>query len=136
VVVALPGPGQDRAFVSGEVGAGLGPEGPALYDLTLGGPFRLSAYDIDQFRGRHTALGRAGYLRSLARLPAPLAERLYLAGVIELGSAFDEISDADLQFSASAGFAVDTFFGPAFLGLAAGDDGAFRLYFTVGRLFR
>lgn len=134
--VSFPGPGRDRGFVSGDGGAAIGPDSPHLYDLTLGGPFRLSAFDLDQFRGRYTVLGRAGYLRSLAQLPAPLADRLYLVGIFELGSAFETVGEAQLKFSASAGFVVDTFFGPAFLGAAVGNGGAFKLYFSVGKLYR
>lgn len=136
LALAFPGPGKDRAFLGAEAGAALGPGRPALYDLTLGGPFRLSAFDLDQFRGRYTALGRAGYMRSLARLPAPLADRLYFTGIFELGSAFETLSEAQLEFSVSAGFVADTFFGPSFVGVAAGSGGAFRLYFSIGRLFR
>jgi len=134
--VHFPGPGRDRAYVSGDGGAAIGGQRPPLYDLTLGGPFRLSAFSPDQFRGRYTALGRAGYLRSLARLPAPLADRLYLVGSLELGSAFERVESAQVKYSATLGLAVDTFLGPSFVGAALGNGGAFQLYFAIGKLFR
>ncbi len=134
--VHFPGPGQDRAYVSGEGGAAIGGSRPPIYDLTLGGPFRLSAFNPDQFRGRYVALGRAGYLRSLARLPAPLAERLYLVGGLELGSAFESVESAQVKYSATLGLAVDTFLGPSFVGASLGNGGAFQLYFAIGKLFR
>lgn len=136
LTAAFRGPGRDRAYVSGEGGAAIGGTRPPLYDLTLGGPFRLSAFNADQFRGRYVALGRAGYLRSLARLPAPLADRLYLIGGLELGSAFERVDAAQIKYSATAGLAVDTILGPSFVGAAFGNGGAFKLYFAVGKLFR
>ena len=135
-VASFPGPGKDRAYVSGEGGAAIGGARPSLYDLTLGGPFRLSAFNPDQFRGLYTALGRAGYLRSLARLPSPVADRLYLVVSLELGSAFEQLDTARVRWSASAGLVADTFLGPSFVGLAVGNGGAFKFYFALGRLLR
>jgi len=56
--------------------------------------------------------------------------------MLELGSAFESFAQAQLKSSVSVGFVVDTFFGPAFVGAALGNGGAFQLYFSVGRLYR
>lgn len=125
----------DRAFVTADGGLGLGGDPPLLYEFTLGGPFRLGAFDVDEFRGRHYVLGRLGYMRALRRLPDLLGDRLLLAGFAEAGSAFDRASEARLRVSVTAGLVADTFFGPVFFG-AAGGNGGFRVYFSVGSLFR
>lgn len=136
VSVPFAGPGWDRGLLRAEVDASLGPQAPGFYAASLGGPFRLSSFGTSEFRGRHALLGHAGYLHSLAKLPDPIGDRLYLLGLIEVGSVFEELSQAQLDFSATAGLAFDSFFGPGFIGVSAGSGSTFRFFFTLGRLIR
>jgi NTE family protein len=136
VAVSVPFPvGRfSRGLVRGEADTVLGPEVPAFYEPTLGGPFKLSSFGREEFRDRRTLLGQLAYLHSLAKLPDPLGDRLYAVGLLELGSAFDDLSDADVNFSATGGLAFDSFFGPVFIGVAFGNDGSSRIFFTFGSL--
>jgi hypothetical protein len=124
----------NRGLVRGEVDTVLGPEAPGFYEPSLGGPFRLSSFGTDEFRGRHAALGHLGYLHSLAKLPDPLGDRLFVAGLLEVGSAFEELSQARLRFSATGGLAFDSYFGQVFLGVSVGNGGSTRVFFTFGNL--
>jgi NTE family protein len=134
--VPFRGPGWDRGQVRIEVDTLVGPEAPRFYAPSLGGPFRLSAFGIAEFRGRHAVLGHALYLRSLARLPDTVGDRLYLLGMLEVGSAFEEWNDAQAEVSGTAGVALDSFLGPGVIGVSFGTGGAFRFFFTLGRLIR
>ena len=78
-----------------------GPEAPVVYAPSLGGPFRMSSFGTHEFRGRHAVLGHLGYLHALAKLPDPLGDRLFAVGLLEVGSAFEELSQASFRFSAT-----------------------------------
>lgn len=117
-------------------GVGLGTAPPLLYRFSLGGPFRLGAFPPNSLRGSSFFLGRAAYRKPLKRLPSILGDRLYLLGMIEAGSAFDQAADARVKTSFTAGLAADTFFGPLFVGGSLGNGGAIRGYFVVGTLLR
>lgn len=130
-----PAKGHDTLFVSATGEAVLGPEPPELYRPALGGLMQLSGFGTDELRGRYTLVGRAAYLHSLAKLPDLLGDRLFLMGVFELGSAFDEVGTAQVKFSAGGALVADTFFGPIYFGAAVGNSGSVRFYTTIGRLF-
>ena len=120
----------------GTGGLSFGKPLPFLYQFSLGGPFRLSSFPPQAFRGSHFALGSVGYRMPLGRLPGLLGDRLFLAALVEVGSAFDRVSDARLETSFTGGLAADTFFGPFFVGASVGRQGGVRAYFIVGSLVR
>jgi NTE family protein len=135
--LAWPIGGRDRVIALLDGGAGLGPGGPpVLYQFPLGGPFRLSAFGIDELRGRDFALARILYLKSLARLGDFFAGGVYLTALVEAGSAFDHVREAHLAASATLGLTVETLVGPAFLGASLGNSGRARVYFSLGKLIR
>ncbi len=109
---------------------------PTLYDFTLGGPFRLTAYDDDEFRGDKFLLGSVAYLKQMARLPDFVGEAVYLAGLAEFGSAFDDFDDAAVRSSYSGGLLMETGVGLVAAMIAVGDDGSVRFVFSLGRSFR
>jgi hypothetical protein len=53
--------------------------------FTLGGPLRLGAYGVDQFRGDRIGYAGAGWLRRIGTLPAVLGGNLFLGGWYEAG---------------------------------------------------
>ena len=113
-------------------GATFGQAPPILYQFSLGGPFRLGAFPPNAFRGPNFLLGGAAYRTQLGRLPNLLGDRLYLTGLVEIGSVFDGLRGARLKASFTGGLAADTFFGPFFVGGSLGNAGAVRAYFIVG----
>ncbi len=125
-----------QATLYADGGASLGPTTPILYQFSLGGPFRLGACPPNGLRGPSFLLGGAAYRRQLGRLPSLLGDRLYLTGLVEIGSAFDRLRSARFKSSFTGGLIADTFFGPVFVGGSVGDDGAVRAYFIVGTLVR
>jgi NTE family protein len=105
------------------------------FRYTLGGPLRLSASAIDQYRGTDYFLFTPGYLRRLAKLPAPLGQSIYVGGTYEFGQmrAPDAatITRQDIYF----GVVAETPFGVFTFAPAVGTNGAVKFTFTVGRLF-
>jgi NTE family protein len=127
--------GEDRLFTF--IGAGTSFNStPLLNRLTLGGPMRLSAYQIDELSGAHYLFAAAGYLTRVARLPDLIGGNVYVGGWLEVGSAFDTRRDALWEDCGSAGLIVESIVGPIFAGVSISRYGYRRLYVAVGRLFR
>jgi NTE family protein len=113
-------------------GASFGQPPPILYQFSLGGPFRLGAFPENAFRGPDYFLGGAAYRTPLGRPRNLLGGRLYLTGMVEVGSAFDRLRSARLNSSITGGITADTLFGPFFAGASLGNGGTFRAYVIVG----
>ncbi len=127
---------RDRLFFAGTAGYSFDTEVPPYYQFTLGGPLSLSAFDDEEFRGKNTLLGQMGYLRTIGRLPDFVGGPIYIVGLGEAGSAFEEIDQSDFHFSGTAGILMETALGPFFIGYSVGDDGSTRLTFSLGRWIR
>ncbi len=114
-------------------GATFGGPPPTLYQFGLGGPFKLGAYPPGSLRGPRYLLGSLDYKVRVGRLPKLLGSELYLDMLAEAGSVFDQISDARIKTSFTAGLAVDTFLGPLFAGASVGQGRSVRVYFVMGQ---
>ena len=108
--------------------------------VTTGGLFQLSGFQRDELSGRHTAVGRAIYYRTIRTNPLRgfLDATLYVGGSLELGNAWQDSSEISFGNTLTAGslfLGADTFIGPVYLagGLAEGGNSA--LYLFVGRPF-
>ena len=108
-----------------------------FYQSTLGGPFRLGAFDRDRFRGASTGYAGAGYLHQVGRLPDLIGGAVYAgawleSGGVRGGSALPGAGRADPGTSVSAGLLIDTFLGAVF---ASGSiaSGSRRLHVALGR---
>jgi len=105
------------------------------FRFTLGGPLRLSASAIDQYRGTDYYLFTPGYLRRIKSLPAPLSSSLYLGGFYEAGQMrapdASTITRQDVYF----GFFVETPLGLISFGPALGTNDERKLVFTIGKFF-
>jgi NTE family protein len=105
------------------------------FRYTLGGPLRLAASAIDQYRGTDYFLITPGYLRQIKSLPAPLGNALYLGGVFEAGQMRSPDGPTVTRYDAYFGLVVETPFGVVSVAPAFGNGGERKLVFTVGKLF-
>ena len=135
--MAIPSRANDRTLVAleGDLVFGGG-EAPLALEPTLGGLLRLSAFQPDELRGRHTAVARLAHLVAIARLGGLTGDRLYAAAAAEFGSAFEDIDQARGFVSGSLGLVADTAIGPCAFGASLGSEGHWRIHFTVGRSLR
>jgi NTE family protein len=101
----------------------------------VGGPVRLSASTIDQYRGTDYFLIEPAMLRRIASLPAPLGQNLYLGAGYEYGQirapGTPNISRQDVYF----GVVAETPLGIVTIAPAVGTNGERKFTFTLGRLF-
>ena len=117
-------------------GTSFGTSAGSYYDFALGGPTRLRAFEIGEFRGPNFLLGTAAYLHNLGRLPDFMGGQIYVTGALETGCTFTELASARLRTVLSAGLIIDTLLGPVSLSAGLSLDGHFRFYANVGRAFR
>ena len=89
-------------------GTSFSSQPPTLYRFTLGGPFRLGAFDEDEFRGRHLLYANLTYLKSMGRLPDFLGGGIFVSLAGEAGSAFDELNEARFRANGTLGLSLDT----------------------------
>jgi NTE family protein len=114
--------------------ASFGSTPPLLYLPTLGGPAELGAFGKNEFRARNTVYGDLTFRRSMGRLPDFVGGARYLVLGVEAGSAFDDLSSAQIHADIHAGLAFQTVLGPSQFDLFVGTGGSVRLQVNVGTL--
>jgi NTE family protein len=108
---------------------------PQPFRYTLGGPLRLAASAIDQYRGTDYFLITPGYLRRIRSLPAPLGSSLSLGGAFELGQMRAPDASTITRYDAYFGLVAATPLGVISVAPAIGNGGERKLIFTIGKLF-
>jgi NTE family protein len=103
--------------------------------FTLGGPVRLSASSIDEYRGTDDFLVRAGYLHRVATLPSGLGQGLYMSFGYEGGEIWAPERRAFLRQDGLLTVIAATPLGAITVGGAVGDAGRRKVFFSFGRLF-
>jgi len=105
------------------------------FRFTLGGPRRLSASSMDEYRGTDTYLVRAGYLHRIAALPTGLGQGLYGILGYEAGEIWSPETRAVLRQDVTLGLLGTTPLGSISVGGSIGDAGHRKFFLTIGRLF-
>jgi NTE family protein len=105
------------------------------FRFTLGGPLRLGASAIDQYRGTDYFLVTPGYLRRIKSLPAPLGNSLYLGGFYEAGQMRAPDASTIIQQDVFFGLVAETPLGVISIGPAIGTHDERKLVFTIGKFF-
>jgi len=105
------------------------------FRFTLGGPLRLYASSIDEYRGTDVELVRAIYLRRIASLPTGIGQGIYLTGGYEQGNVWSPEQSSIVRQDGFGGVLLSTPLGAITLGGAVGDDDHRKIFFTFGKLF-
>ncbi len=105
------------------------------FRFTLGGPLRLAASSVDQYRGTDYFLVTPGYLRKIHSLPAPLGNSLYFGATYEAGQMRSPDGRTITRQDAYFGIIAETPLGVISVAPAIGDGGERKLVFTIGKLF-
>ncbi|MGE5198671.1 MAG: patatin-like phospholipase family protein [Rhodospirillaceae bacterium] len=124
-----------RLFVGGSGGTSFG-DTTTVNAFALGGLFELGAYYPGELRGSNAAVVNLGYFYELARLAEGTLGRLWLGSWIDEGSAFEQASSARFHTNVNAGFVLESPIGPVFAGTSIGVDGRYRIYFSLGPVFK
>jgi NTE family protein len=105
------------------------------FRYTLGGPLRLAASSIDQYRGTDYFLVTPGYLRRIRSLPAPLNSSLFIGGTLELGQMRAPDASTITRYDGYFGLVAETPVGVISVAPAFGNGGERKFIFTIGKLF-
>jgi NTE family protein len=105
------------------------------FRFTLGGPLRLAASAIDQYRGTDYFLFTPGYLRKLRSLPAPLNSSLYFGATYELGQMRSPGNQPVTRQDVYFGVIAETPLGVISVAPSFGNAGERKFIFTIGKLF-
>lgn len=124
-----------RIFVVGGYGTSFGRTPLPTDQYVLGLPFRLDAFSVGERRGDQYAAASVGYLQVIGRLPDFLGGPIVVGTWLENGTAYDRVSDADIETQLGFGILAETLLGPGMLGYSLG-QGERRLVIGFGRLFR
>ena len=129
-----------RVFLLAAGTAAAGDQVGHPYRSTLGGPFRLSAFERDEFRGVRTAHVGTGYLHQLARLPdfvgGPIYGGVWIEhGWIETRTLSSGVRRPEPAPSFSAGLLADTLLGAVLGSVSIAEGSGPRINATLGRPF-
>ncbi len=105
------------------------------FRFTLGGPLRLGAVAIDQYRGTDYFLVTPGYMRRIKSLPAPLGNTLYLGGFYEAGQMCSPDGPTLTMQDVFFGVMAETPLGVISIGPAIGTGNERKVVFTIGKFF-
>jgi len=129
-----------RASIFGNASGGttFGHEQTGLPPFTLGGPFRLAAYGINEFLVNQYFYFRLGYLRRIATLPPFLGTGIYALAAYEVAKPYAVPglpTPPSLPNDGEAGVVIQTALGPILLGGSVGQGGNGKWFFQLGKLF-
>jgi len=124
-----------RVLLGGSGGTSFG-DTTVVNAFALGGPFQLGAYYPGELRGSNAVVANLGYFHELARFAEGTIGRLWFGSLIENGSAFERWSAAKFHTNFTAGFVLESPIGPLFAGTSVGLDGRYRVYFSLGPIFK
>ncbi|MGD9563029.1 MAG: patatin-like phospholipase family protein [Pyrinomonadaceae bacterium] len=127
---------RNTLFAFGGGATSFGKTASPLQQFTLGGPFRLGGYSVDEFRASNSVNGGVGLLYNPKFIPAFLGGKTYLGAWYEAGSIFERLAEARYRQSVSGGVVVETPLGPVFLGGGFNENGRGKIYFSFGRFIR
>src|SRR5262249_52741980 len=116
-------------------GTTFGSTAPPAQQFTLGGPLRLGAYGLDQYRGSHYLLSSIGYLYQVFELPQAFGHKVSLGAWYERGYVTGALGTDGYKQDVSIGLIADTILGPFLIGGSYGEGGQSSFYFTLGNLF-
>jgi len=127
--------GKQVLLAAVEAGTMFGRRVAAPYEHTLGGPLRLTASAIDQYRGTDYFLLEPAILRRIAQLPQPLGQSIYLGGGYELGQIRAPDAATVTRQDFFFGLFAETPVGVITLTQSIGNYGEHKFAFTLGKLF-
>lgn len=105
------------------------------FRFTLGGPLRLSASGIDEYRGTDYFFVSPIFMRRIANLPVPLGQSIYAGVGYEAGQMRAPDASTLTRQDAFVGIFAETPLGVITLAPSFGDNGYRKFTFTLGKFF-
>lgn len=122
-------------MVGGEGGTMFNRNVADPFRFELGGPMRLSASLIGEYRGTDYFVARPTYMRRLFALPQPLGQSIYAFASYNIGQMRSPTTSTVKRQDVYFGGLAETPLGVISIGPAFGSDGHRKFVFTLGRFF-
>jgi NTE family protein len=106
-----------------------------LPDFSLGGSFRVPAYNTNELLTNQYFLFQGGYVYQLGKLSPLAGGRVMLFGGADISKAYYLEHVSHLPSDGSAGIVINTLLGPVVFGAAIGDAGHYKFFFEIGRAY-
>jgi len=106
-----------------------------LPPFSLGGSFRLPAYNTNELLTNQYFLFQGGYIRKLGTLSPLVGGKVLLFAGADIGKAYYVKNASHLPADGAGGLIINTLIGPVVVGGAIGDAGHYKLFFEVGRAY-
>jgi NTE family protein len=127
--------GKNLFVMGGQAGTFFNRDVAEPLRFTLGGPLKLSASAIDEYRGTDYYLLQPSFLRRIATLPPPLGQSIYLGLSYEAGQMYSPHESTITRQDILLGIVAETPLGIITFAPSIGDSGHRKLVFTLGRFF-
>lgn len=122
-------------MIGGEGGTMFNRKVADPFRFELGGPLRLSASLIGEYRGTDYFVARPMYMRRLFALPQPLGQSIYAMAAYNIGQMRSPTTQTVTRQDIYFGGLAETPLGVISIGPAFGSDGHRKFVFTLGRFF-
>jgi NTE family protein len=131
----IPTTSRGSIVVSASGGSSFGAKQLGLESFSLGGPFHLGAYGINELLGNQYFLAQAGYYRKLFDLnPLLGGDGVYALALYEAGKVYGNPVAPHLPMDGSVALVAKTALGPVYIGGSASGS-RFKWWFGLGRVF-
>ncbi len=127
--------GKSSIYLGASGGSTLWENPGGLPPFSLGGSFRLPAYNTNELLTNQYFLFQGGYLRKLGALSPLAGGKVLLFAGADISKAYYVERESHLPSDGSAGLIINTLFGPVVVGGAIGDAGHYKFFFEVGRAY-
>jgi len=118
-----------------QAGTSFGSKNLGLAGLSMGGPFRLSAYERYELFGSRYFLAQGGYEQRLFKMNPILGDAIYAVGFGELGRIDVQGTGSSIPLDIAGALVTKTLLGPLYFGGSVGDSGHRKWFFGVNRIF-
>ena len=127
--------GKSSTYLGASGGSTLWENPGGLPPFSLGGSFRLPAYNTNELLTNQYFLFQGGYIRKLGALSPLAGGKVLLFAGADVSKAYYLQHASHLPSDGSAGLIINTLLGPIVVGGAIGDAGHYKFFFEIGRAY-
>jgi NTE family protein len=126
---------KSSGYLAASGGSTLWENPGGLPPFSLGGSFRLPAYNTNELLTNQYFLFQGGYIRKLGTLSPLVGGKVLLFAGADVSKAYYLQHASHLPSDGSAGLIINTLLGPIVVGGAIGDAGHYKFFFEIGRAY-
>jgi NTE family protein len=122
-------------WITANAGSAFGAKNLGLESFTLGGPFHLGAYGINELIGNRYLLFQGGYSYRIYSFNPLFGGAIYGLGWYEAGKMYGDPTAARVPMDGSVAIVAKTGLGPIFVGASMAATDRIKWWFGLGRIF-